>query len=510
MKQNAQDVAIKFMEALDDREQNYYKIIFNCSKRISWAIRNIGVLRKDMEDARELMKGIKEEESISAATSLSEAAKFLGLKWNIQDANYNRQIKNEEGKDEIQIEKERAQEEDAKRQKELKEQEEKKKIKEEKPKEKEIKKILRKSKTLSSVEMMKEVQQMKEASKLGGKEILKVPQKPKTADKEVQTDEIKGPEKVTTATQTTEELLPTKVEETSKEKPEAKIEAELKSEVTKSSEDSTKKESKSETKVEEGQSDKEIKEEENNGKSETRTKPEEKKDGSKKEEITFKDIIKQKDLLKRKDSVNAEPKPPLNRDKIPDLSTLKQRANAQKAKPVPKKPPTEDKATQWEDLEPIPPNDAEKTKNEANANSEKKTVTISESPPEIIDIQSTKEEDEKDDEEVEDDEEEEEQEVKAEEISKKIEEEGAVSSAVSSDSGLSESSKESKKKDPFDDCQVEGKLSEYLHVPGFMLCVEAEDGRLASLEWGPQGLHIHCLQFTHVSYDIVIRVRLCF
>lgn len=78
---------MKFIEALDEREQKYYKIIFNSARRISNAIRNVKVIRKDMEEARDLMKGVKESATISAATSLSEAAKFLGLKWNIQDAN---------------------------------------------------------------------------------------------------------------------------------------------------------------------------------------------------------------------------------------------------------------------------------------------------------------------------------------------------------------------------------------------------------------------------------------
>ncbi|XP_018014480.1 uncharacterized protein LOC108671443 [Hyalella azteca] len=101
IKDNVQDVACKFMEALDTREQAYYRTVYSSAQKIDESLRNVTVLRKDMSEARQLMKGTKEEEiGISAATSLAEAAKFLGLKWNIQDANYNRTQQVEKPKDE--------------------------------------------------------------------------------------------------------------------------------------------------------------------------------------------------------------------------------------------------------------------------------------------------------------------------------------------------------------------------------------------------------------------------
>lgn len=91
IKDSVHDIACKFMEALDTREQSYYRTVYTCARRIDEVLRNVTVLRKDMGEAQQLMKGIKEEDtSISTATSLAEAAKYLGLKWNIQDANFNR------------------------------------------------------------------------------------------------------------------------------------------------------------------------------------------------------------------------------------------------------------------------------------------------------------------------------------------------------------------------------------------------------------------------------------
>jgi len=89
IKDNVQDIAGKFMDALDMKEQSHYRTIFLSAMKINEAMRNIAVLRNDMNDARELMNGVRTEDlTIQTATSLAEAAKFLGLKWNIQDANY--------------------------------------------------------------------------------------------------------------------------------------------------------------------------------------------------------------------------------------------------------------------------------------------------------------------------------------------------------------------------------------------------------------------------------------
>ncbi|XP_064104075.1 golgin subfamily A member 6-like protein 7 [Macrobrachium nipponense] len=87
MKESVTHITNKFMEALDGREKQFFERIFNSTKMINDALRTITVLRKDMEEARELMKGVKLVEGIGPTRSLSESAKFLGLKWNLQDVN---------------------------------------------------------------------------------------------------------------------------------------------------------------------------------------------------------------------------------------------------------------------------------------------------------------------------------------------------------------------------------------------------------------------------------------
>ncbi|XP_066956756.1 neurofilament medium polypeptide-like isoform X2 [Macrobrachium rosenbergii] len=87
MKESVTHITNKFMEALDGRERQFFGRIFQSTKMINDALRTITVLRKDMEEARELMKGVKIVEGIGPTRSLSESAKFLGLKWNLQDVN---------------------------------------------------------------------------------------------------------------------------------------------------------------------------------------------------------------------------------------------------------------------------------------------------------------------------------------------------------------------------------------------------------------------------------------
>ncbi|MCL4142851.1 UNVERIFIED_CONTAM: hypothetical protein GTU68_024055 [Idotea baltica] len=364
-----------------------------------------------MEEARELMKGIKEDESISAATSLSEAAKFLGLKWNIQDANFHRKGKEEKVKDEIDLEKEKAQEADKKEQ-------------EEKKAAREKKRALRKSKTMSSVDMMKE------ASKIADK-----------AKNEGEKDAGKG--------------------ETPK--PEAETPKEIAPE--------------DEKKV------KEIAE------------PKKETKAVKQEEITIHDIIKMKDLLKRtEDPSHANETKEINNklEKIPELPKIKPKFP--RIKPPVKKPlnpPATDAKSPVETLpviqekeaevaaEAIPAKpEAENKEKEVKTSNAEDTVAISDD--EESDIESPA----------------------------KTEDTGAAATveSINSDSGLSESSKSKPAKDPLEDmADPEGKLTDFIQVPGFMICAEASDGRLAFMEWGPQGLHVHCLQFMHVTYDIVMR-----
>ncbi|XP_063589664.1 calponin homology domain-containing protein DDB_G0272472-like [Penaeus indicus] len=86
MKDAINDLANKFMETLDIRERRLYDMVYKSAKGINDALRTICVLRKDMEEARDLMKGVKKVDGIAPTTRLSEAAKFLGLKWNLHDA----------------------------------------------------------------------------------------------------------------------------------------------------------------------------------------------------------------------------------------------------------------------------------------------------------------------------------------------------------------------------------------------------------------------------------------
>ncbi|XP_042888319.1 neurofilament medium polypeptide-like [Penaeus japonicus] len=86
MKDAINDLANKFMETLDIRERRLYDLVYKSAKGINDALRTICVLRKDMEEARDLMKGVKKVDGIAPTTRLSEAAKFLGLKWNLHDA----------------------------------------------------------------------------------------------------------------------------------------------------------------------------------------------------------------------------------------------------------------------------------------------------------------------------------------------------------------------------------------------------------------------------------------
>ncbi|KAG7158873.1 Peptidyl-prolyl cis-trans isomerase F-like 2 [Homarus americanus] len=87
MKDSVTDITDKFMDALEARESWYHRQIFQCTKTINDAIRTISVLRKDMDDARDLIKGVKIVEGISPTTALSDASKCLGLKWNLKDCN---------------------------------------------------------------------------------------------------------------------------------------------------------------------------------------------------------------------------------------------------------------------------------------------------------------------------------------------------------------------------------------------------------------------------------------
>lgn len=84
MKDAVKGIASKFADALELRERWHHQQVFQGAKAISEAIRTLSVLRKDVEDARELVKGVHMVEGIGPTTALSEASKCLGLKWNLK------------------------------------------------------------------------------------------------------------------------------------------------------------------------------------------------------------------------------------------------------------------------------------------------------------------------------------------------------------------------------------------------------------------------------------------
>lgn len=85
MKDAVKGIANKFTDALDLRERWHHQQMFQAAKAISDAIRTLSVLRRDVEDARELVKGVHVVEGIGPTSALSEASKCLGLKWNLKD-----------------------------------------------------------------------------------------------------------------------------------------------------------------------------------------------------------------------------------------------------------------------------------------------------------------------------------------------------------------------------------------------------------------------------------------
>ncbi|KAG0715714.1 Peptidyl-prolyl cis-trans isomerase F, mitochondrial [Chionoecetes opilio] len=84
MKVAVKGIAVKFADALDHQERWHHQQVFQGIKAISDAIRTLIVLRKDIDDARDLVKGVHVVEGIGPTIALSEASKCLGLKWNLK------------------------------------------------------------------------------------------------------------------------------------------------------------------------------------------------------------------------------------------------------------------------------------------------------------------------------------------------------------------------------------------------------------------------------------------
>lgn len=89
MKASVKDITNKFADGLDLRERWHHQQLFQGVKAISNAIRTLSVLRRDIEDARELVKGVHVVDGIGPTSALSEAAKCLGLKWNLKGCQLN-------------------------------------------------------------------------------------------------------------------------------------------------------------------------------------------------------------------------------------------------------------------------------------------------------------------------------------------------------------------------------------------------------------------------------------
>lgn len=89
MKDAVKGITNKFADALDIRERWHHQQLFQGVKAINDAVRTLTVLRRDIEDSRELVKGVHVVEGIGPTAALSEAAKCLGLKWNLKDCQLN-------------------------------------------------------------------------------------------------------------------------------------------------------------------------------------------------------------------------------------------------------------------------------------------------------------------------------------------------------------------------------------------------------------------------------------
>ncbi|XP_063883357.1 uncharacterized protein LOC135112661 [Scylla paramamosain] len=104
MKTAIKGIADKFSDALDLRERWYHQQVLQGAKAISDAIRTLSILRRDIDDARELVKGVHVVEGIGPTSALAEASKCLGLKWNLKGCQLEltegggRQQEREEGK----------------------------------------------------------------------------------------------------------------------------------------------------------------------------------------------------------------------------------------------------------------------------------------------------------------------------------------------------------------------------------------------------------------------------
>ncbi|KAK8721309.1 hypothetical protein OTU49_012845 [Cherax quadricarinatus] len=84
MKDSVGSITSKFIDSLDQRERWYHQQVVHCTKVINEAIRTLTVLRKDMEENRELLKGVKVVEGIAPTSALRDAAQCLALKWHLK------------------------------------------------------------------------------------------------------------------------------------------------------------------------------------------------------------------------------------------------------------------------------------------------------------------------------------------------------------------------------------------------------------------------------------------
>ena len=419
--------------------------------------RNVTVLRKDMGEARELMKGIKEEDtSISTATSLSEAAKYLGLKWNIQDANYTR-TQNEEKEKDMTEKKNKDKKDETKEKKEKKKRvkstvdnEEKKTLSKEledikctespaelltslpspqtpsvtadseQPKDVKRKSLIRKSKTLSVFEpfsMDKEITDIK-------KKIIELD------NKEMERIEIENLKRIEEEEQeeNDKKILEAKKEEAKKET-EATLEAinavvaETDDELRKTSE-------------------------------------------------------KDEDIARKE----AEEEEARNQAAEEELERLNQILKKPRGRLARKFLAEKEKA------------EAESKKLELEANINQKNLVVSNNSADDSDTTSEESKEKTN--------------GTPENLNKDdgSDDETKVLNANGFDPYEGELTLEEKTEKGEPEAEDSSKLLDFMKDPLFKVCVEGSEGRLAVLQWEPMGLHIYCHQFQQIDYDITIKV----
>ena len=421
--------------------------------------RNVTVLRKDMGEARQLMKGIKEDEtSISTASSLSEAAKYLGLKWNIQDANYTRTQKEENERER----KESTNDEDRDENKKQIVPKEKKKKKKSLIEKEQKKKVSKELEDIKIVEISNEIahnsseaanatdidqpnKDVKRKTPIRKSKTLSVFE-PFSMDKEI--TEIK--EKIVELDNKERERIETenlkRIEEEEQEENDKKT-IEIKQEEAKAAAEAAVEA------VNEVMAAKDL---------EQKKKEEAEAEEALKKQMEIEAANKAADEdLEKLNQILKKPRGRLARKYLAE----QEKAEAESAKLV-----SETKVTQ-------------KSLSASSVTPKKDEAKVDENIEKTNGGPENTNKDESDNE---------------------SEEAGAEGSDIDPYAG--ELSSEDKEKKAETDAQDPSRIFDFMKEPLFTVCVEGAEGRLALLQWEPMGLHVYCHQYQQLNYDIAIKV----